>query len=188
MTREGNMADGPDADGKAISDGDGDLGAEDASLDHVASHPESPSITPAATSPAPAQDPASITESALAAQAQSNSLERASFAMISRSQKPATTSALSGNLQRNETLYAVAWASKNKRVDNDATWSYQWLYGSSTSALDFAPIEGQTSSSLVLTDELRTQLDGKYLRVRISCGDVSIDGPKRPTAYRSLTA
>lgn len=188
MTREGNMADGPDADGRAISDGDGDLGAEDASLDHVASHPESPSITPAATSPAPAQDPASITESALAAQAQSNSLERASFAMISRSQKPATTSALSGNLQRNETLYAVAWASKNNRVDNDGTWSYQWLYGSSTGASDFVPIEGQTDSSLTLTDELRTQLDGKYLRVRINCGDVTIEGPKRATAYKTLTA
>lgn len=119
---------------------------------------------------------------------QANPLETATFAMISRDAKPRSTSALSGFLQKDETLYAVAWAAKNKRVDDDGTWSYQWLYGSSTGATDFIPIEGETKSSLTLTDELRTQLDGKYLRVRIICGDKTVEGPKKPIAYKNLTA
>ena len=115
-------------------------------------------------------------------------LTSSSFAMISRSERPLKTSALPGFLQRNETLYAVAWSAKDKRVDAEFGWTYQWLVGPSASSNDFAPIEGETKSSLELTDELRAQLNGKYLRVRISCGDITIEGPKRAAAYKSLTA
>lgn len=115
-------------------------------------------------------------------------LTSSSFAMISRSERPRKTSALSGFLQRNETLYAVAWSAKDKRVDAELGWTYQWLVGPGASSDDFTPIEGEEKSSLELTDELRAQLNGKYLRVRISCGDITIEGPKRAIAYKSLTA
>lgn len=115
-------------------------------------------------------------------------LTSSSFAMISRSERPWKTSALPGFLQRNETLYAVAWSAKDKRVDAEFGWTYQWLVGPSASSNDFAPIEGETKSSLELTDELRTRFNGKYLRVRISCGDISVEGPKSGRNYTTLSA
>ena len=118
----------------------------------------------------------------------SSGLSASGFVMISRSANPTTTSALSGLLQQNETLYAIAWAAKNQRVRDDGSWQYEWLAGSGTKTTDFVPIEGQTGPSLQLTDELRAQLNGKYLRVRITAGDVSVEGPKVAASYKTLTA
>lgn len=121
---------------------------------------------------------------------QENILNTANFAMIMREASPTSIKAVNGNLVEEETLYATAWTAAPEKapVRDDGTWSYQWLVGSGKKTDDFMPITEQTSSSITLTDDLRTQLDGKYLRVRISQGDTSVEGPKVASKYTSLTA
>lgn len=141
-----------------------------------------------ATEVAPTTLSWSTTGEVATAELAESALADASLAKISRNEKPFSVSALSGFLQRNETLYAVAWTEGKKRVDAEPSWTYEWLVGSTTSGSDFAPIEGETRSSLTLTDDLRTKFANKYLRVRISCGDISVEGPKRASTYKTLTA
>ena len=96
-------------------------------------------------------------------------------------------------IQGATTLYANVWASSSKRADVSGC-TYQWLaadssnrYAADSSA--FVPVEGQTGASIVLDDALRTQLDGKCLRVRItdSNGNV-IYGPTKSYGNQTLTA
>ena len=96
-------------------------------------------------------------------------------------------------IQGTTTLYANVWASSSKRADVSGC-TYQWLAAdiSNTSDADssaFVPVEGQTGSSIVLDDALRTQLNGKCLRVRIadSNGNV-IYGPTKSYSNQTLTA
>ena len=132
-----------------------------------------------------AQEP----DAQIAPQATGLTLADASFASISQHQTPSSPAPYSATmLDKDETLYAHAWTSGKEHVDDDGTWSYQWLYGSGKKANDFQPIAGQTSSTLQLTDSFRTQFDGKYLRVCISNADTSVEGPKAATKYTTLTA
>lgn len=99
----------------------------------------------------------------------------------------------SAYIQGATTLYANVWASSSKRADVSGC-TYQWLAADISNRSDadnsaFVPVEGQTGSSIVLDDALRTQLNGKCLRVRItdSNGNV-IYGPTKSYGNQTLTA
>ena len=96
-------------------------------------------------------------------------------------------------IQGTTTLYANVWVSSSKRASVSGC-TYQWLAadisnGSDADSSAFVPVEGQTGSSIVLDDALRTQLDGKCLRVRItdSNGNV-IYGPTKSYSNQNLKA
>ncbi len=70
------------------------------------------------------------------------------------------------------TLWANAYdgeAVPNKRIAAQGGWTYQWLASDTRDAEDSAyqVIPGQTGQSLTITDELASQLAGKYIRVKV---------------------
>lgn len=86
-----------------------------------------------------------------------------------------------------KTYYASAWKSKSSRIFDDGSFECQWFACESVSPSDLSEsdaIEGQTSSTFVLTKELAEQLDGKHLFVQITSGDVTLSGPRRSNNYR----
>lgn len=96
-------------------------------------------------------------------------------------------------IQSNTTLYANVWTSSSKRASVSGC-SYQWLAADIANRNDadnsaFVAVEGQTGSSIVLDDALRTQLNGKCLRVRITdaSGNV-VYGPTKNYNNQKLTA
>ena len=96
-------------------------------------------------------------------------------------------------IQSNTTLYANVWTSSSKRASASGC-TYQWLAADISNKSDadnsaFVPVEGQTGASIVLDDALRTQLNGKCLRVRITdaSGNV-IYGPTKGANNQKLTA
>ena len=100
---------------------------------------------------------------------------------------------LTGFIQQTTTLYANVWSASSKRVDVSGA-TYQWLAADISNRNDpdstaFVPVEGQTGASIVLDDALRTQLNGKCLRVRITdaSGNV-VYGPTKRANSQTLTA
>lgn len=100
---------------------------------------------------------------------------------------------VTGFIQSNTTLYANVWTSSSKRASVSGC-TYQWLAADIANGNDadnsaFVAVEGQTGSSIVLDDALRTQLNGKCLRVRITdaSGNV-IYGPTTNYNNQKLTA
>lgn len=98
-----------------------------------------------------------------------------------------------GFIQTKTTLYASAWSSSTGRVTLTGC-TYQWLSADVSHRNDadcsaFVPVEGQTGSSIVLDDALRTQLNGQCLRVRITdaSGNV-VYGPSKSYSNQTLTA
>ena len=96
-----------------------------------------------------------------------------------------------GFIQSNTTLYANVWTSSSKRASVSGC-TYQWLAADIANGNDadnsaFVAVEGQTGSSIVLDDALRTQLNGKCLRVRITdaSGNV-VYGPTKSAANQKL--
>ena len=100
---------------------------------------------------------------------------------------------LTGFIQQTTTLYANVWSASSKRADVSGA-TYQWLAADISNRNDpdstaFVPVEGQTGASIVLDDALRTQLNGKCLRVRIvdAHGNV-VYGPTNRANSQTLTA
>lgn len=117
-----------------------------------------------------------------------------SFVTITRDSaptKPAPYSVKNG-MKSGLTLYATAWADKDTLLQPDNSWSYQWFVGDKNgSSIDldsFIPLEGATESALILTDDLCTKYEGKYLRVQIASNGAVINGPKKSNKYTSDTA
>lgn len=115
---------------------------------------------------------------------------------VGKSKSPArwAGSNYSAFIQGTTTLYANVWASSSKRADVSGC-TYQWLAADISNRNDadssaFVPVEGQTGSSIVLDDALRTQLNGKCLRVRItdSNGNVIYGPTKSYSNQKQLTA
>ena len=80
------------------------------------------------------------------------------------------------------TLWANAYdgeAVPNKRIATQAGWTYQWLASDVRDAEDSAyqAIPGQTAQSLTITDELASQLAGKYIRVKVVGDGQELYGP-----------
>ena len=99
------------------------------------------------------------------------SLDSDSYIMIQDEQdKDESYSSVEGSLQVGDTLWANAYDYWDWGIDHESGWTYQWLAGDSQSAPDsaYAPIEGATSQSLTITEELAEQLAGKYIRVKVS--------------------
>lgn len=75
------------------------------------------------------------------------------------------------------------------RIPDQSRWSYQWLACDERKADDgaFAPIPGQTSKSLTITDALARELSGKYIRVKVIGDGQELFGPSgplsRPSSY-----
>lgn len=85
-------------------------------------------------------------------------------------------------LSAGTTLHANAYdgeASPNRRIADQPSWQYQWLYSSEQEAPDsaFDPIEGATQKSLTITESLTTQLAGKYIRVKVTGDGHELYGP-----------
>lgn len=77
------------------------------------------------------------------------------------------------------TIFANVYDFDDWRVAADPSWSYQWMSAptKSASASDYEPIEGQTSQSLEMTDDLAARLAGRYIAVRVSDGSETLWGP-----------
>lgn len=80
------------------------------------------------------------------------------------------------------TLWANAYdgeAVPNKRIAAQGGWTYQWLASDTRDAEDSAyqVIPGQTGQSLTITDELASQLAGKYIRVKVVGDGQELYGP-----------
>ncbi len=81
-----------------------------------------------------------------------------------------------------ESLFANAYdseATPDQRIAAQDRWTYQWLAGDSRDADDSAyeAIVGQTGRSLAITEELASQLAGKYLRVKVTGDGQELFGP-----------
>lgn len=122
------------------------------------------------------------------------SLDSDAYIMIQDEQdKDNSYSSVEGSLQVGDTLWANAYDSWDWGIDHESGWTYQWLAGDSQSAPDsaYAPIEGATSQSLTITEELAEQLAGKYIRVKVSGDGQELYGPSNswntPSSYASDT-
>lgn len=122
------------------------------------------------------------------------SLDSDSYIMIQDEQdKDESYSSVEGSLQVGDTLWANAYDYWDWGIDHESGWTYQWLAGDSQSAPDsaYAPIEGATSQSLTITEELAEQLAGKYIRVKVSGDGQELYGPSNswstPSSYASDT-
>ena len=84
-----------------------------------------------------------------------------------------------GVLAAGDVLWANLFSSSYSVIPHEDTWTYQWYAGDakSNSADDYAPISGQTSQNLEITDELAEQLQGKYLIVKVTVGDLDFWAP-----------
>lgn len=173
--------------------------SDDASDDPAA--PDSASATPASE----ASDTTAETGDATAVASEPSVAKAASRAAatfssnngvsVGKSQSPSrwAGSNFTAFIQSNTTLYANVWTSSSKRASASGC-TYQWLAADISNKGDadnsaFVPVEGQTGASIVLDDALRTQLNGKCLRVRITdaSGNV-IYGPTKGANNQKLTA
>lgn len=173
--------------------------SDDASDDPAASDPAS--ATPASE----ASDTTAETGDATAVASEPSVAKAASRAAatfssnngvsVGKSQSPSrwAGSNFTAFIQSNTTLYANVWTSSSKRASASGC-TYQWLAADISNKSDadnsaFVPVEGQTGASIVLDDALRTQLNGKCLRVRITdaSGNV-IYGPTKGANNQKLTA
>lgn len=112
---------------------------------------------------------------------------------VGNNKTPTRWANFAGFIQSNTTLYANVWTSFSRRASVSGC-TYQWLAADFSNRNDadnsaFVPVEGQTGSSIVLDDALRTQLNGKCLRVRITdaSGNV-VYGPTKNYNNQKLTA
>ena len=97
-------------------------------------------------------------------------------------------SKLTGALDAGAVLWANAYDWDDWVVPAESGWTYQWMW-SPTKTADtgaFAPIEGETKQSLLLTDELASKIAGGYIAVKVNAGDVELWGPAR--SYGSLSS
>ena len=173
--------------------------SDDASDDPAASDPAS--ATPASE----ASDTTAETDDATAVASEPSVAKAASRAAatfssnngvsVGKSPSPSrwAGSNFTAYIQSNTTLYANVWTSSSKRASASGC-TYQWLAADISNKSDadnsaFVPVEGQTGASIVLDDALRTQLNGKRLRVRITdaSGNV-IYGPTKDANNQKLTA
>ena len=120
-------------------------------------------------------------------------LDSSSVVSVSNQKNAVRFNNYSGFVKQDTTLYAIAWTKRGASKIPSGGFSYQWYASdaANASAKDmskFEPIEGQTSSSIVLDDTLRTQLDGKCLRVAITSGDTTVYGPSASAYNASLSA
>ncbi len=117
-----------------------------------------------------------------------------SFTSITKDENPSkpTPFSVKDGAAPGITLYASAWASKSELLHDSGSWSYQWLAGDKTGRdiplESYEPIPGATGASITLTDELCRAYAGKYLRVQITAGAETIDGPRIATKYVNPTA
>lgn len=163
--------------------------------------PDSGSATPANE----ASDTSAEAGDAAAVDSEANAVEAAPRAAATFSSKNGVSvgtsrspgrwagSNYSAFIQNATTLYANAWTSSSKRASVSGC-TYQWLAADISNRNDadnsaFVAVEGQTSASIVLDDALRTQLNGKCLRVRITdaSGNV-VYGPTKSCNNQKLTA
>ena len=176
-----------------------DNASNDALGDPAASDPASasPANEASDTTAETGDAPAVVSEpnAAKAAPRAAATLSSKNGVSVGKSQSPSrwTGSNVTGFIQSNTTLYANVWTSSSKRASVSGC-TYQWLAADIANKSDadnsaFVAVEGQTSSSIVLDDALRTQLNGKCLRVRITdaSGNV-IYGPTRGANNQKLTA
>lgn len=103
-----------------------------------------------------------------------------SYVFVQDAQDKDGTSKISGSLE----VGAVLWANlhdydSDDAIPHDDAWSYQWMFGmrQSSSITDYVPIEGQTSQSLTLTEDLADQLAGSYLVAKIEVAGKDYYGP-----------
>ena len=120
-------------------------------------------------------------------------LDSSSVVSVSNQKNAVRFNNYPGFVKQDTTLYAIAWTKRGASKIPSGGFSYQWYASdaANASAKDmstFEPIEGQTSSSIVLDDTLRTQLDGKCLRVAITSGDTTVYGPSASAYSASLSA
>lgn len=159
---------------------------------------------PASANPAnEASDTTAETDDAAAVVSESNapkaapraaaSLSSNNGVSVGKSKNPTrwVGSNFTGFIQSNTTLYANVWTSSSKRASVSGC-TYQWLAADIANGNDadnsaFVAVEGQRGSSIVLDDALRTQLNGKCLRVRITdaSGNV-VYGPTKSAANQKL--
>ncbi len=163
--------------------------------------PDSGSATPANE----ASDTSAEAGDAAAVDSEANAVEAASRAAATFSSKNGVSvgtsrspgrwagSNYSAFIQNATTLYANVWTSSSKRASVSGC-TYQWLAADISNRNDadnsaFVAVEGQTGASIVLDDALRTQLNGKCLRVRITdaSGNV-VYGPTKSCNNQKLTA
>ncbi len=84
----------------------------------------------------------------------------------------------SGTLSAGDTLWANVYTASGysySSVPNDGTFTYQWMRSTtkSTTTSDYTNIEGATSQSLTITNDLA----GNYIIVKVTSGDVTLYGP-----------
>ena len=163
--------------------------------------PDSGSATPANE----ASDTSAEAGDAAAVDSEANAVEAAPRAAATFSSKNGVSvgtsrspgrwagSNYSAFIQNATTLYANVWTSSSKRASVSGC-TYQWLAADISNRNDadnsaFVAVEGQTGASIVLDDALRTQLNGKCLRVRITdaSGNV-VYGPTKSYKNQKLTA
>ena len=109
-------------------------------------------------------------------------LDEDSYVLIQDAQdKDSYYSKLSGALPLGSTLWANMYDDYDDIIDHETSWSYQWMYGSSASAdiTNYAPIEGQTSQSLVITEELVAKIAGSYVVVNVTADGRDFYGPDK---------
>ena len=146
------------------------------------------------TSAANASGANGCTSSRVASTPSLMSLDSDSYIMIQDEQdKDEYYSSVGGPLQVGDALWANAYDYWDCGIDHESGWTYQWLAGDSQSAPDSAyePIPGATSQSLTITEELATQLAGKYIRVKVTGDGEELYGPSNswntPESYASDT-
>lgn len=121
------------------------------------------------------------------------SLDSSSVISVGSSKNAVSFTNYSGYVKTTTTLYATAWTKRGASKIPSSGFTYQWYASDATNASakdmsQFEPIAGQTSSSIVLDDTLRTQLDGKCLRVAITSGDTTVYGPSLNKYRATLSA
>lgn len=108
------------------------------------------------------------------------SLDSDSYVLVQDEQDlDSSYSNVQGELEAGMTLWANVYDSWDDGVPAEPSWTYQWLMGDAKDAgdVDFKPIEGQTSQSIAITEELAVQLAGKYLRVKVMGDGAELFGP-----------
>lgn len=121
------------------------------------------------------------------------SLDSSSVVSVSNSKNAVRFTNYSGYVKTTTTLYTTAWTKRGASKIPSSGFTYQWYASDAANALakdmsQFEPIAGQTSSSIVLDDALRTQLNGKCLRVAITSGDTTVYGPSSSAYSTALSA
>ena len=127
-----------------------------------------------------------------------NALDEKSYILIQPSDAvtSSTNSVKPEIIRPGSVLCANAYDSEavpSARISAQNTWTYQWLAGDSRDADDSAyfPIEGQTSQTLTITEDLAKQLAGKYIRVKVTGDGQELYGPSgsfnRPASVKYNT-